>query len=112
MSDQDISGVGPLNPHDRKMYEQEYKQSADLFKRALDQYTKSDNPFQQAQFKDVMDKAMQVMQETANELLRKELVKQNEQISKDYDNFQQYPGDEDTIEKLQRDLDKAKKSLG
>lgn len=106
-----VSGPGPLNPHDKKMYEQEYKQSADLFQRALNEYTKSDNPYQQAEFKDVMDKAMQVLNDTAHELMRKELQRQNEQIAKDYATFQKSPGDEDTIEKLNQDLNKAKKSL-
>jgi len=111
MSDQGMSGVGPLNPNDKKMYEQEYKHSADLFQRALDQYKKSDDPYQQAEFKDVMDRAMQVLNETAQELMRKELQKQNAQIAKDYATFQKYPGDEDTLEKLNQDLDQAKKSV-
>lgn len=112
MTDKDISGVGPIGPRERKMYEQEYKHSADLFKRALEQYGKAENPYQQNEFKDVMDKAMQVLNETAQELMRQELQKQNSQIAKDYANFQQSPKDPDTINKLNRDLDKAKKSIG
>ncbi len=108
----DMSGVGPLNPQDKRMYEQEYKHGADLFKRALDQYTKSSNSNQKAEFKDVMDKSMQVLNETARDLMRKELQKQNEQIAKDYATFKKYPGDEDTIQKLNKDLDQAKKSIG
>ncbi len=103
--------TGPLGPHDRKMYEHEYKQSADLFKRALDQYSKSDNPYQKAEFKDVMDQAMQVLNETASELMRKELQAQNQKIAKDYETFQKFPDDPDTVDKLNSDLDKAKKSL-
>jgi hypothetical protein len=112
MSDKDVSGVGPLGHNDKKMYEQEYKHSADLFKRALDQYNKAENPYQKNEFKEVMDKALQVMNETANELMRKELLKQNDQIAKDYANFQKFPGDEDTQDKLNSDLDKAKRSIG
>lgn len=112
MADKDMSGIGPLGPREQKMYEQEYKHSADLFKRALDQYNKSDNMYQKAEFKDVMDKAMQVLNETANELMRKELKKQNEQIAKDYATFQKFPKDPDTQDKLSHDLDKAKKSIG
>ncbi len=108
----DSSGVGPLNPREQKMYEREYQQGADLFKKALDQYTKSSNSNQKAEFKDVMDKSLQVLNEAARELMRKELQKQNEQIAKDYATFKKYPGDHDTIEKLNQDLDKAKKSLG
>lgn len=112
MADQDTSGVGPLGPRERKMYEQEYRHSADLFKRALEQYSKSENTYQQGEFKEVMDKAMQVLNETARELVRKELLKQNDQIAKDYATFQQFPNDPDTLEKLNHDLDKAKKSIG
>lgn len=108
----DVSGSGPVGPREKKMYEQEYKHGADLFKRALDQYTKSENPYQQAQFKDVMDKAMNVLNETASELMRKELKTQNEAIAKDYATFQKYPDDPDTLAKLNKDLDKAKKSIG
>lgn len=111
MTDSDISGLGPLGPHEKKMYEQEYKHSADLFQRALNQYSKSDNMYQQSEFKDVMDKAMQVLNETASELMRKELQKQNAQIAKDYATFQQFPKDPDTQEKLNSDLEKAKKSI-
>lgn len=112
MADNDVSGVSPLGPREKKMYEQEYKHSADLFKRALDQYAKSDNMYQQAEFKSVMDKAMKVLNETASELMRKELKKQNDQIAKDYATFQKFPQDPDTQAKLSQDLDKAKKSIG
>lgn len=111
MADSDISEVSPLGPREKKMYEQEYKHSADLFQRALDQYTKSDNMYQQAEFKHVMDKAMQVLNETASELMRKELQKQNSQIAKDYATFQKFPKDPDTQDKLKIDLDKAKQSI-
>ncbi len=102
--------TGPTGPRE-KQYEQEYKHSADLFKRALDQYNKSDNPYQKAEFKDVMDKAMNVLNETAQALMRKELEEQNEKIEKDYQTFQKFPGDPDTIDQLNADLDQAKKSI-
>ncbi len=108
----DISGAGSVGPSEKKMYEQEYKHGADLFKRALDQYAKSDNPYQQAEFKNVMDKAMNVLNETASGLMRKELKAQNEAIAKDYDAFQKHPDDQDALAKLNKDLDKAKKSIG
>jgi hypothetical protein len=107
----DVSGAGPIGPREKKMYEQEYKHGADLFKRALDQYTKSENPYQQAEFKGVMDKAMTVLNQTASELMRKELKAQNDTIAKDYANFQKFPKDPDTLDKLNSDLDKAKKSI-
>ncbi|HSX11642.1 MAG TPA: hypothetical protein VLF94_08010, partial [Chlamydiales bacterium] len=72
---------------------------------------KADNMYQKAEFKSVMDKAMNVLNETASELMRQELKKQNEQIAKDYATFQKFPGDPDTQEKLSKDLDKAKRSV-
>ena len=105
------SGPSGPSPHDKKMYEQEYKHGADLFDKALDQYEKSDNSFQKAEFKDVMDKAMRVMNDSAQGLIRKDLEEQNQKIAKDYETFQKYPGDEDTSKRLHQDLDDAKQTL-
>ncbi|MGB7978558.1 MAG: hypothetical protein WCF19_05305 [Chlamydiales bacterium] len=111
----DVSREGPVGPRETKMYEQEYKHSADLFKRALGQYTQAANQYQQAEFKAVMDKALQVLNETASELVRQngrtELQKNNAKIAKDYQTFQKDPANPDTLEKLNKDLDKAKKSI-
>lgn len=108
-----VSGVGPQgpSPHDKKMYEQEYKHGANLFDKALDQYEKSDNSFQKAEFKDVMDKAMKVMNESAQGLIRKDLEEQNQKIAKDYETFQKYPGDSEAAQRLHQDLDNAKETL-
>lgn len=100
--------IGPLGPREKKMYEQEYKHGADLFKRAMDQYTQSSNMYQQSEFKEVMDQALNVLNESAQGLMRKELLKQNEQIAKDYETFQKFPKDPDTQEKLSNDLETAK----
>lgn len=111
MADGTVQGSGPLNPHEKRMAEQEYRQSADLFKRALAQYQKSENPYQQEEFKEVMDQALQVLNETAKDLVRKDLQKQNQQIAKDYDTFQKFPKDPDTVQKLSQELDRAKRSV-
>lgn len=111
MVDEASGAAGPLGPRERKMYEQEYKHGVDLFQRALTEYQKSTNQFQQAEFKSVMDKAMNVLNETASELARKELQKQNEKISQDYALFQQFPKDPLAAEKLGEDLAKAKRSV-
>lgn len=104
-------GMGPLSPQEKREYELEYKHGADLFKRALTDYSKSDNMFQKAEFKDVMEQAMQVLNDTAAELKRQELLNQNEQIEKDFAAFQD-KDDSSSLEKLSKDLDKAKKSIG
>jgi hypothetical protein len=107
----EISGSGGPSPLERKKYEQEYKHGVDLFQRALTEYKKSDNPFQQAEFKSVMDQALNVMNETATELARKELQKHNEKIGKDYAAFQESPQSSLIAEKLGDDLAKAKRSV-
>jgi hypothetical protein len=99
-----------IGPQERKMYEQEYKHSADLFQRALKEHSASDNIFQREEFKQVMDKAMMVLNETARELKRQELLKQNKQIEKDYGAYQNNQN-EMIVQKLDEDLDKAKKSI-
>ena len=107
----DKGGMGPITPREKKMYEQEYKHGADLFQRALQQNNTSDNPYQKEQFGEVMDKAMQVLNETARELKRKDLMDQNKLIAQDYKAYQNNPNDQ-VSSKLKQDLDKAKKSIG
>ena len=102
----------PITPREKKMYEQEYKHGAQLFQKALQQYVKSDNPYQQDEFQHVMDKAMRVLNETAGELNRKALLEQNDKIQKDYAAFSDKPGDPAAFNQLNHDLDQAKKSIG
>src|SRR5277367_247926 len=86
---------------ERKMYEAEYKQAADLFQKTLTEYSKSDNKYQKAEFQKVMEESLQVLNETATELKRKDLLSQNNQIEKDYTAFQ---SDETKNSKLKQDL--------
>ena len=108
MTDKIEGDGGKISWSDKKMYEQEYKHAADLFQRSLDQYSKSDNIFQKDAFKKVMDEALTVMNQTAGELKRNELLKQNSEIEQDYNTFQQ---DDSETKKLQSDLAKAKRSI-
>ena len=107
----EIRGSGePLSPRDKQLYQQEFKHAADLFQRSLDQYAKSDNPYQKEEFKEVMDKAMRVLNETAQELMKNELLKQNEKIAQDWATYQQNES-VDAQKQLSKDLDKAKRSV-
>lgn len=109
-----IGGVGGpdhITPHDIKMYEQEYKQGAQLFQNAIQQYVKSDNPYQKKAFQEVMDKALTILNETASGLNRKALLEQNAKIEKDYDSFNHAPDDAKVVSKLNKDLEQAKKSV-
>ena len=103
-------GMGPLSPQEKKAYELEYKKGADLFKRALDDYSHSKNMFQKEEFRSVMDKAMQVLNDAAAALQRKELLNQNTVIEKDFENFQSQDN-QAAIDTLITDLGKAQKKV-
>jgi hypothetical protein len=107
----EIHDTGPITPREKKMFEQEYKHGAALFQKALDQCAKSHNPYQQEQFGEVMHKAMQVLNQAAKELKRKDLMEQNKQIAQDYKAYQDHPTGS-AKDKLNQDLDKAKKAIG
>lgn len=102
----------PHTPREIREYEQEYKQSAELFQNAIQHYATSDNPYQKQEFQEVMDKALSILNETARELNRQKLFDQNAQIEKDYTAFNQSPDNENTIAQLNKDLEKAKRSMG
>ena len=104
-------GPAPITPHDRKWFEQEYREGAQLFQNAVNHYSKSDNPYQKREFHEVMDKALNILNETAHELNKKSLLDQNAQIEKDYDSFNKAPDDAKTLAQLNADLEKAKKSV-
>lgn len=97
-----------LSRQERKMYEAEYKQAADLFERSLKEYEKSDNKYQKAEFKKVMEESLQVLNDAARELRRRDLLTQNNEIQKDYLAFKE---DDTKSLKLEADLDKAKRSI-
>ena len=104
-------GPSPMSPHDRVLYEQEYRRGVDLFQRALDQYSKADEIHKKDAFREVMDRALQVLNETARELKRGDLMTQNQKISKDLESYQN--NDVDTAKnQLAQDLNQAKKSIG
>ena len=100
----------PLSSVDRKMYEQEYKKSAELFEKALREFESTDNMYKKAAFKDVMDKAMEVLNGAAAGLKDPKLLEQSDKITRDYAAFQQR---ETPISeaKLRKDLKEAKKSI-
>lgn len=102
---------GPSDPKNRGIYQEEYKHSVDLFQKALDQYQNSKGPFQKKEFQEVMDQAMTVLNQSAQQLKNGRLQQQNEKIASDYKNFQAHPEDPAWVQKLHQDLDEAKKSV-
>jgi hypothetical protein len=97
-------------PREIREYEKEYKESAELFQEAVQHYAKSQNPYKKKEFQEVMDKALNILNETARELNRQNLLDQNAQIEKDYAKFNKSP-DKKAIDQLNKDLEQAKKSI-
>ena len=99
-----ISGDGPLTPNSRTFYEQKFEESLNLFQNSLSEYEKSTLPPQKAKFKEVMDKARVVMNETAKALLNNKTQTQEENLEKDYLAFlaNQSPK---TLAQLKKDID-------
>ena len=112
MSRIDDSGQGPapLSSQDKKMYEQEYKQAADLFQRSLNEYESADEMNKKEAFKDVMGQAMQILNEAARGLKRSDLSTQNQKISQDFLAYQDHET-ADSKNQLVNDLKQAKKTV-
>jgi hypothetical protein len=107
MSEIQPGGVPPLSPEDKRMYEKEYKQGVDLFQRALTEYSKADEVNKKQAFKEVMDRALQVLHETSHELHRTDLEQQTNKIEKDYQAFQDGGSKSD----LTKDLKEVKRFM-
>lgn len=106
----DIDNTGSVSPRQRKMYEQEYKQGADLFQRALEQATKSQNPYQKEQFDEVMAQALEVVSQAARGLKRSDLVQESEKMEKDFQVYRQDPS-QAHIHTLEQDVSRAKRFI-
>lgn len=104
---------GPKDPtlREQKVYKQEYREGAILFDKALHLVEKANNPEKKEMLGQVMEKAMLVLNQSAQALKNEHLKQQNEKIEKDFIAYKSHPGKEE-IETLSKDLEKAKKSLG
>lgn len=107
MSEIQPGGVSPLSPEEKRSYEKEYKQGVDLFQRALTEYSKAEEVNKKQAFKEVMDRALQVLHETSRELHRSDLEKQTDKIDRDYQAFQDGGSKSD----LTKDLKEAKRFM-
>ena len=104
--------MGKISGDDSKVpsYRQEFQQGVDLFDQSFQEYMKAKEPHKKAKFKDVMDKALDVMNKSARECLSQEQMKLNEELHKDYDDYLGHP-DSSHTEKVEKDIDELKKSL-
>ncbi len=91
-------------------YREEYLHGVDLFQRALTEYKTADEVHKKEAFRQVMDKALQVLNETAQGMKRQDLVQQNQKIAQDFQDYQHHPSTE-AEDALHQDLTKAQKLL-
>jgi hypothetical protein len=103
-------GGGPISPQDRKLYTEEYHHGVNLFKRALNDYSTANEVHKKDAFRQVMDKALQVLNETAAGLKRQDLLQKNQKIQSDYDTYQNSQEASDKTA-LTNDLDQADGSV-
>lgn len=106
----DIEGMGPISPQDKAQYKVEFERGADLFQKSFAEYQNADGPKKDL-FKDVMDKALQVMNETAKYCLSKKKQAEEMKLEQDYQNYIA-SGSSESSEKVQKDIDRLQKGLG
>jgi hypothetical protein len=109
-----MSIQGPSEPprgsSEIQLYKDEYQHGVDLFQRALTEYKTADEVHKKEAFRHVMDKALQVLNETAQGMKRQDLLEQNQKIATDFQTYQHNPSTE-AEQQLKQDLDLASKKL-
>ncbi|HSX03309.1 MAG TPA: hypothetical protein VLG76_01120 [Rhabdochlamydiaceae bacterium] len=106
----EIEGSGSITPQQKAVYKQEFVRGADLFKQSFNEYLSADNDNKKTLLKDVMERALQVMNETAKYALSQKKLEQENKLEQDFDNFISNESPESTKE-LQNDIDKLQKGL-
>lgn len=71
----------------QETYHRDLEASALKFENAIEAYNQSGNREDKARLKVVMDEQLHLIQEAVNEIKLKEIHKQSEKVSKDYDQF-------------------------
>lgn len=103
-----IEGDKPIDPQMKEVFRQECTQGVELFQKSLKAYQKTEDASQREEYKQVMDEAMKLIQQTAAQCLGKELEKS--ELQKDYNQFMEKPS-EANLGKLNGDLEQIKKDV-
>lgn len=99
-----------ISPDLKQVYKQDFLEGTNLFEQSFQQYQQSQIPAQQEAFKDVMKKAMTVMNETAKLCLNKEAQKSEEKVNQNFEKFEENPNPQ-TMEDLNNSIKDLKKDL-
>lgn len=92
------------------VYKQEFLEGANLFEQSFSQFQNSQIPAQKEAFKDVMKKAMTVMNETARLCLNKEAQKSESKLNQSFEAFETNPNPE-TTNNLAESIKELKKEI-
>ena len=109
MSNISNSQPTPPSPEDIKRYQNDYQKSLDLFNKSFHNYIQPNiETHKKEMFKQVMDEALKVMNETACVALKNERDREKEaQLNSDYHTFVKDPSAENKG-KIQQDLEEMK----
>lgn len=105
-----VGDSGSLPPRAQDLYENEYKHGAALFEKSLLHYSRSSYEPQKMAFDKVMVMALSILNETASELKRQDLIAQNEKIQNDLSKYKKDPT-KDHLQALKTDIEEAKRSV-
>lgn len=72
---------------DKALYQQELQKGVKLFEAGFKQLQKSKFDAQKQQFEKSMSESLEVIQDTAQALMNKQLLKMKDKLSKDYENY-------------------------
>ena len=100
--------MDPVNPSSKTpSYKDEFAHSVDLFERSFHAYQDSKMDNQKLVFKDVMEKATKVMDQTAPKCLSDSEKKDLETLKKHYQDFMSHP-ESSVSASLQKDINNLK----
>lgn len=106
----DILPTGPSFHKDRDVYKQDFIRGSNIVKEATEEYMKTDEIHKKEQLQKSMSEAIEAMNEILNDVLHKSGEKFEKKITDDYNNFISNSTPE-SMERLNNDIDKIKRSL-
>lgn len=108
--DDSISGSSGIPPDQMQIYKQDFAQAANLFQQSLSEYQKSTIPAQQQAFKEVMQKAMNIMNEISQICLSQSAQKKEVNLNQTFQEFENNPSAANA-QALNQSINKLNKSL-
>ncbi len=104
-----IQGGGEISPQDKVLYRQEFDRAVNLFQQSLTAYEQSQIQAQKEEFKDVMNKALQVIHQTIRQAVDQRVEGREKELDQDYQKFlaQDTP---ENARQLNNDLNDLKKA--